>query len=421
MFRFMSPYDRSTPLVDAPPLAASGDEYIVDAQTPLCLVCDEDSSVRHFLSLVLQSAGVDVEEYASGAELRQVIGGKQADLVLIDIPLDISQPLETLGALGRIGFRGAVQLMSHRGTAVLDHARAIGEHNQLRMLPALKKPFDGATIRAIVQELKIGLPPSIAARIGLGDALENRWVEFWLQPKIDLRRKQLAGAEVVARVRHPQYGILQPEAFLPGATAAELTRLAELGIMTAIQAERRSSSIGVNLRMSLDVDIATLRSLQVTDLVRDLRPDLDNWPGLIIDIPEAQIASDIPLAIALDSAFAPFKVKLAIDDAGRSRSVLAKAATLPFAEFKIDETFVLDCSIDRINGPVCRDIIELAGRHGAAAVGNGITKAADLFGLQGMGCSYGQGTLLGAPMPEERFLSLLRQRAASQRAKAAAL
>ena len=69
----------------------------------------------------------------------------------------------------------------------------------------------------------------MAARIGLGEALKNGWMEFWYQPKIDLRKKQLAGAEAFARARHPQFGILSPGAFMPGATESELIALSELG------------------------------------------------------------------------------------------------------------------------------------------------------------------------------------------------
>jgi EAL domain-containing protein (putative c-di-GMP-specific phosphodiesterase class I) len=48
--------------------------------------------------------------------------------------------------------------------------------------------------------------------------LRNGWIEFWYQPKIDLRKKQLVGVEAFARARHPQDGVLLPGTFMPGAT-----------------------------------------------------------------------------------------------------------------------------------------------------------------------------------------------------------
>ena len=59
-------------------------------------------------------------------------------------------------------------------------------------------------------------------------------------------------------------------------------------------------------------------------------------------------------------------------------------------------------------------MIDLAHNFGRSAVAVGIEKAADALALVSMGCDYGQGFLLGQPMPEERFVSLLRQRAATQ-------
>ena len=50
----------------------------------------------------------------------------------------------------------------------------------------------------------------------------------------------------------------------------------------------------------------------------------------------------------------------------------------------------------------------------------GIEKAADAVALVSLGCDYGQGFLLGQPMPEERFIALLRQRAAAPAREAAA-
>lgn len=389
------------------------------AGTPLCFVCDEESSIRHFLSLIMQGSGIDTEEFADDAAMRQALGGKSPDIIFIDVPLEAAGVIDTIAALGSRGFRGGVQLMSHRGSAVLERVRAIGEQKKLRMLPVLKKPFDAATVQKIIHELKIGMPAAVAARIGLDEALSNRWVEFWFQPKIDLRKKQLVGVEAIARVRHPQYGILSPTAFMPGATEADILKLSEMAITSIMAAEQQFSGIGLNLRIAVNIDVQALVKLPVGDIVRSHRANLDGWPGIILDVTEEQIVSDLPLAIELDSKLAPLNVKLAIDEVGRGHAELAKAEVVPFVEFKLDRTFVTDCGTDKINAPICKTVIDLAHQHRSAAVGIGIEKAADVLALLSMGCDFGQGFLLGQPMPEERFLSLLRQRASTHRADAA--
>ena len=148
--------------------------------------------------------------------------------------------------------------------------------------------------------------------------------------------------------------------------------------------------------------------------MRAHRDQLDHWPGLIIDITEEQIVTDLPLATEMTKKLAHVNVKLAIDDFGRGYSSLARLKELPFAELKLDRTFVTDCGTDKVNAPLCKTVIDLAHNFGSAAVAIGIEKASDALALTSMGCDLGQGFLLGQPMPEERFMSLLRQRAAGQ-------
>jgi hypothetical protein len=57
--------DGVQPAADSPPLAPDG--------APLCYVVDEESSIRHFLSLVLHGSGVDTVEFPDGAAMRKAI------------------------------------------------------------------------------------------------------------------------------------------------------------------------------------------------------------------------------------------------------------------------------------------------------------------------------------------------------------
>ena len=392
--------------VDAPPLAPDG--------APLCYVVDEESSIRHFLSLVLHGSGVDTVEFPDGLAMRKAVESRPPALIFHNISLESADAIESVVALGKLRYRGAVQLMSARGAAVLEHVKAIGTQHKLQMMPVLKKPFETDTIVKIIQELKLGMPPAVAARLELDDAIKNKWIEFWYQPKIALRRKQLAGAEAYARVRHPQHGLVLAGAFTANASEAGNVKLAELALESALKTSAHFSKLGVNLRLSLNIPVPALLKLSVPDIVQAHHPADQKWPGLIIDVPEEQIVGDLALASDLSKKLEPHNVRLAIDNFGRTFSSLAKVEELPFEELKLDRSFVADCGTDKVNAPLCKSVIDLAHNFGRYVVAVGIEKAADALALVSMGCDYGQGFLLGQPMPEERFISLLRQRAATQ-------
>jgi EAL domain-containing protein (putative c-di-GMP-specific phosphodiesterase class I) len=392
--------------VEAPPLAPDG--------APLCYVVDEESSIRHFLSLVLHGSGVDTVEFPDGAAMRKAVESRPPALIFHNISLESADAIESVIALGKLRYRGAVQLMSARGAAVLEHVKAIGTQHKLQMMPVLKKPFETDTIVKIIQELKLGMPPAVAARLELDDAIKNKWIEFWYQPKIALRRKQLAGAEAYARVRHPQHGLVLAGAFTANASEAGNVKLAELALESALKTSAHFSKLGVNLRLSVNIPVPALLKLSVPEIVQAHHPADQKWPGLIIDVPEEQIVGDLALASDLSKKLEPHNVRLAIDNFGRAFSSLAKVEELPFEELKLDRSFVADCGTDKVNAPLCKSVIDLAHNFGRYVVAVGIEKAADALALVSMGCDYGQGFLLGQPMPEERFISLLRQRAATQ-------
>jgi EAL domain-containing protein (putative c-di-GMP-specific phosphodiesterase class I)/CheY-like chemotaxis protein len=394
------------PAVASPPLAPEG--------APLCYVVDEEPSIRHFLSLVLHGAGVDTVEFPDGASMRKGLESRAPALVFINISLESADAIETVVALGKLRYRGAVQLMSARGAAVLEHVKGIGAQHKLQMLPILKKPFETETIVKIVQELKIGMPPAVAAKLELDDAIKNKWVEFWYQPKIALRKKQPAGAEAYARVRHPEHGVVLAGAFTANAAESATIKLSELALENALKTSAHFAKLGVNLRLSVNIPVPALVKVAVEDIVKAHRPPGEKWPGLIIDLPEEQIVNDLKLAGELSKKLEPHNVRLAIDNFGRAYSTLAKAEEMPFQELKLDKSFVADCGTDKVNAPLCKTVIDLAHSFGRHTVAAGIEKAADAVALVSMGCDYGQGYLLGQPMPQERFVSLLRQRAATQ-------
>jgi EAL domain-containing protein (putative c-di-GMP-specific phosphodiesterase class I) len=247
-------------------------------------------------------------------------------------------------------------------------------------------------------------------RIAIADALRNHWFEIWYQPKIDLKRKCLAGAEALARIRHPELGVLLPGSFLPDVDDDSIAALAQHALVATLCDWTTFEEAGFNLHLAINVPVGVLPRLPIPDLVTEYRPASERWPGLIVEVTEDQIVRDLALAQKIANQLQVSGIKIAIDDFGAGYSSFSSLRELPFAELKVDRSFVMGCSIDATNAAICQTAIDLAHRFGSAAVAEGVETQADLQALMVMGCDFGQGVLIAPPMPKERFLELLYQR-----------
>lgn len=270
--------------------------------------------------------------------------------------------------------------------------------------------------RLLVDSMSAGARP----RIEIDEALHHGWFEIWYQPKIDLKRKCLAGAEALARIRHPSLGVLLPGSFLPDVTEDSIARLTEHALISTLRNWSMFDEAGFNLHLAINVPVSVLHKLPIPELVEQHRPRADRWPGIILEVTEDQIVRDVKLAHEIATRFRVSGIQIAIDDFGAGYSSLSSLRELPFTEIKLDHSFVRNCATDPTNAAICQTAVDLAHRFGSAAVAEGIESQADLQALMVMGCDFGQGVLIAPPMPQERFLELLLQRASKVRSQAPA-
>ena len=263
----------------------------------------------------------------------------------------------------------------------------------------------------------------------LDEALQKGWVEFWYQPKIDLRRKQLVGVESFARIRHPKLGILPVTSLMATASDRTAAALSEQALISALMTSQNLSELGVNnLRLAINVGVAALAKLPITNIVHKYWPDTDTRLHMIFDVTENQLNANIDIIEWISAQFQGYGFSLAIDDFGHSLlsviedrtawetrlvrvvEMLKKFKHVRFSEKKIGRSIVTDCSIDPRKQTLCACLIGVAHIWGSSAVAVGIEKTSDLETLKKLGCDIGQGFLLGRPMPEEEFIELVWER-----------
>ena len=388
------------------------------ALRPRVFIIDDEEGICKFIAAAVSGLDYEADYFTSAPLALRALKHCSPAVIFLDIALGGSDAIEVIRMLGHRQYRGVVQLMSGTNPEIMEDVRRVGERHKLIMRPALRKPFRVDAIRKVLEDAPIDQWPDAArsadekSPVGLSEALERGWLEVWYQPKLNLIERKFAGAEGLIRCRHPELGVLPPSAFLPNAEAQDLTALTQFVILTALRDWQVLAKDGFNLKFAVNAPIAALTDLNLPDLIRANAPKNGKWPGLILEVTEGDVAKDIGLAHEIATQLSIYGISLSIDDFGEGYSSFARLRELPFAELKLDASFVQNCSQDAKNAAICQAVIELAHSFGALAVAEGLETTADVQAVKKMGCDIGQGYVFSRPMPNELFTAVLRQRAA---------
>ena len=128
---------------------------------------------------------------------------------------------------------------------------------------------------------------------------------------------------------------------------------------------------------------------------------------LQLEITETIVAADPVRVIEIMNKLGELGISLSLDDFGTGSSSLAYLRELPVQELKIDKSFILGMDEDLEAAMIVRTIVELAHNLGLKAVGEGIETDEAYRLLAESGCDYGQGFLMGRPMPAADLTALV--------------
>ena len=372
---------------------------------PVALVIGGAPEAPEDVSQVLGACGFRPRHYATSNDLNAALDDVTPQVIVLNLALPDADATEVIRILSGRRFTGDVVLIGGDDAAALDALQSMAERRGVNMLEPLRQPQRLAHLHDRMTALyRAGAAPEDAS---LAAALRNNWLELWYQPKFDLRAGRLGGAEASVRLRHPTHGIVPPSRFLPAPGDALYAPLTDFVVEQALVDWAQFAAHDMSGPLAINVPASVLQQPEfVSHLYRFLPAD-PGFPGLIVEITEDEAIADPEVARAVALQLRLHNVMVSIDDFGSGYSSLERLEELPFAEIKLDRSYVNGCARDAGKRAMCRSVVDLARRFHIEAVAEGVESEEDLRVLVEAGYDMVQGYLFARPMQRAEFIALL--------------
>jgi diguanylate cyclase (GGDEF)-like protein len=246
--------------------------------------------------------------------------------------------------------------------------------------------------------------------IDLRRALDQDEIEILFQPQVSVSTGRIAGAEALARWRHPSFGELG------AATLFSVAERSDYVVQLSDHVQRKAIRIAAawpealsRMRLSVNITAADIvRPAFASHFIELVEETGFDARRLTVEVTEGGLIEDLNAAAYLLANLREGGLRVAIDDFGTGYSSLAYLKALPLDYLKIDKRLCEDITGSARDRVVVRGVIDMARSLGLDVIAEGVETEEQLALLAQEGCNLYQGFLCSEPVSSAAFAEQVR-------------
>ena len=251
----------------------------------------------------------------------------------------------------------------------------------------------------------------LALMTDLRNAINDKELTLYYQPKAELGSGKLVGVEALLRWDHPERGLIPPDDFIPLAEQTGLLKpLTAWVLESAFRQCVEWSKQGLMLPTAVNISVHNLYDSMIQNTISRLVNEHQVATDcLMLEITESDIMVDPIRARETLVRLNEMGVHLSVDDFGTGYSSLSYLKQLPAEELKIDRSFVMEMCEDENDAVIVRATIDMAHSLGLRVVAEGVENESIWQKLSLMGCDIAQGYFISEPVSAEVLTAWIEQ------------